>query len=339
MAKTPTNASTEIFSIVSLEMTSEDIANFKLHERYNSSYSAEVVNGGEQENFSNDSSEVDQQHPATIMQDIHELNNTSFNSTVEKEHAPDKTHTLSKWTDTKTPEASSLVLHELNHSSAYTTINPSRPKSKLKSLPLIHRLNKTSNDNTGKAQLHITMRLKNEFEIYFASTGKAEETNMIRDVDKPGVYFESNTNEAEMGENAESRKSNNAEKLSTRDLAYNETAEKNKAEEVRLHGSSSRGLYGDSEKTRKPYEVEHTRGDSKKKKNATNLSKKEIEETKSANEKNSKLDASHSLAKNSSRDESKDSKKPKRVLSSPWILILTILFLFIIACIILAVLR
>ena len=152
MAKTPTNASTEIFSIVSLEMTSEDIANFKFHERYNSSYSAEVV-------YSGDSSEVDQQHPATVMQDIHELNNTSFNSTVEKEHAPDKTYTLSNWTDTKTPEASSLVLHELNHSSAYTTINP--PRTKLKeTLPLIHRLKQTSNDNTGKTQLQISMITK-----------------------------------------------------------------------------------------------------------------------------------------------------------------------------------
>ena len=144
-----------------------------------------------------------------------------------------------------------------------------------------------------------------------------------RDVDKPDVYFESNANEAE---------------------------------EVRLNGTSSRGLHGDlagdeaaqknSKKTKNRDEVgqtSKTRANSKKQKNATSSSKKEVEARKSTDGKNSKLDASHSLTNNSTREvkesESKGKKKSKRVMSSPWILILTILFLFILACIILAVLR
>ena len=150
MAATPANASTELFSIVPLEMTKEDVAekaNYRFHDRYNSSFSAEVVYGDAKDNFSNDPSESDQQRP-TIMQEI----NTSFNSTDDQEYLAakyDKTYTLSNWTDTKTTEASSLVLRELNHSSAYLTINPTRPKPK-ESLPLIYGINQTSNNNTGK---------------------------------------------------------------------------------------------------------------------------------------------------------------------------------------------
>ena len=149
--------------------------------------------------------------------------------------------------------------------------------------------------------------------------GKGEETNVIdeadrRDVDKPDVYFESNANEAE---------------------------------EVRLNGPSSSGLNGgeadgkNSKKTKNRDEVgqtSKTRANSKKQKNATSSSKKEVEARKSTDGKNSKLDASHSLTNNRSREvkerESKGKKKSKRVMSSPWILILAIL-----ACIILAVLR
>ena len=84
MAATPANASTELFSIVPLEMTKEDVAekaNYRFHARYNSSFSAEVVYGDAKDNFSNDPSESDQQRP-TIMQEI----NTSFNSTVDQEY-------------------------------------------------------------------------------------------------------------------------------------------------------------------------------------------------------------------------------------------------------------
>ena len=59
--------------------------------------------------------------------------------------------------------------------------------------------------------------------------------------------------------------------------------------------------------------------------------------------KKSKSDASYPLGDGSRSAKEIDSKKDKgskgRLMSSPWILILTILFLFIIACIILAVLR
>jgi len=165
--------------------------------------------------------------------------------------------------------------------------------------------------------------------------GEGEESNMIdqaesRDVEKPDVYFESNSNEAEM---AKSGTSSNAE-------------------EVRLSGASSRSLHGDlltdhetteKKKTKSnPEEVEQTRTSTTRQKNSTSSVKKEVEATKSAEEKNSKLDSSHSLT-NSSREvkesDSKGKKESKRLMSSPWILILTILFLFILACIILAVLR
>ena len=154
---------------------------------------------------------------------------------------------------------------------------------------------------------------------------------MIDQAESRDVYFESNSNEAEI---AESEQANNA------------------AEEVRLSGISSRSLDGDlllvdneaaekkkSEKTKSiPDGVEQTRTSSEKHRNATSSVKKEVEATKSAEEKNS----SHSLT-NSSREvkesDSKGKKESKRLMSSPWILILTILFLFILACIILAVLR
>jgi len=166
--------------------------------------------------------------------------------------------------------------------------------------------------------------------------GEGEETNRIieqadrRDVDKPDVYFENNANEVDMGE------------------------EGSKAEEVRLNGTSSRTHGGDladnemahenSKKTNNPEEAEQTRTSSK---NATSTLKKEVEATKraAADEKNSKLDADHSVANGSREVKGSDSKngekkkESKRLMSSPWILILTILFLFILACIILAVLR
>ena len=130
-----------------------------------------------------------------------------------------------------------------------------------------------------------------------------------------------------------------------------------KAEEVRLNGTSSRTHGGDLadhemaqknlKKTDNPEEAEQTIRRSKKQTNATSTSKKEVQATKkaAADEKNSKFDADHSLANgprevkgnNSKKGEKK--KESKRLMSSPWILILTILFLFILACIILAVLR
>jgi len=318
MARTPTNASTEIFSIVPLEK--EDIAdkaNYNFHDRFNNSLESF---SSEDHNYSNDSTKI-YQHPTDVylnreMQDIFVLNNTALNSTVEGEHLPtiyDKTYTLSNWTATKTTEAPLPVLHELNHSSGYITINPNGTKFK-ENLPLIYGLNQTSND----------------------ITGEGEETNRIieqadrRDVDKPDVYFENNANEVDMGE------------------------EGSKAEEVRLNGTSSRTHGGDladnemadenSKKTNNPEEAEQTRTSSK---NATSTLKKEVEATKraAADEKNSKLDADHSVANGSREVKGSDSKngekkkESKRLMSSPWILILTILFLFILACIILAVLR
>ena len=144
-----------------------------------------------------------------------------------------------------------------------------------------------------------------EIETYFASTGKGKETNMIdegdrRGVEKPNVYFA------------------------------------NEAEEVRLTGTSSRGLHGDLADDEVD-EKKQTRANSKTQKNITSSSKKEVEaRRRSPDEKNS-------LTNNSSRElkerGSEGKKKSKRVMSSPWILILTILFLFILACIILAVLR
>ena len=104
----------------------------------------------------------------------------------------------------------------------------------------------------------------------------------------------------------------------------------NEAEEVRLTGTSSRGLHGDLADDEVD-EKKQTRANSKKQKNATSSSKKEVEARRSPDEKNS-------LTKNSSREvkesKSEGKKKSKRVMSSPWILILAIL-----ACIILAVLR
>ena len=140
MPRNPANVSNEFISIVPLEMTKEDIAekaNYNFLDRYNSSFSAEVVDGVGQRNYLNDSTKIDQ-HPTDInpntkvMHDTHELNNTSFNSTVDQEHLPakyDQTYTLSNWTDTKTTEAPSSVLHKLNHSSIYMAINPTRPES------------------------------------------------------------------------------------------------------------------------------------------------------------------------------------------------------------------
>ena len=346
MARTPTNASTEIFSIVPLEK--EDIAdkaNYNFHDRFNNSLESF---SSEDHNYSNDSTKI-YQHPTDVylnreMQDIFVLNNTALNSTVEGEHLPtiyDKTYTLSNWTATKTTEAPLPVLHELNHSSGYITINPNGTKFK-ENLPLIYGLNQTSNDITGKAfkfknflRLYINFSQNYENEVYFEFTGEGEETNRIieqadrRDVDKPDVYFENNANEVDMGE------------------------EGSKAEEVRLNGTSSRTHGGDladnemadenSKKTNNPEEAEQTRTSSK---NATSTLKKEVEATKkaAADEKNSKLDAGHSLANGSREVKENDSKKgekkeSKRLMSSPWILILTILFLFILACIILAVLR
>ena len=175
-----------------------------------------------------------------------------------------------------------------------------------------------------------------ENEVNFEFTGEGEETNKIieqadrRDVDKPDVYFESNANEVEMGEEGGS-----------------------KAEEVRLNGTSSRTHGGDLtdnemafnknlKKANNPDEVEQTRRSPEKQTNSTSATKKEVQ---AADEKNSNLDADHSLANgprevkgnNSKKGEKK--KESKRLMSSPWILILTILFLFILACIILAVLR
>jgi len=94
-----------------------------------------------------------------------------------------------------------------------------------------------------------------------------------------------------------------------------------KAEEVRLNGTSSR-----------TDEVEQSR---------------EVETTKKAGAdgNNSKMDAGHSFANNSrevkgsNSEKGEKKKESKRLMSSPWFLILTILFLFILACIILAVLR
>ena len=157
MARTPTNASTEIFSIVPLEK--EDIAdkaNYNFHDRFNNSLESF---SSEDHNYSNDSTKI-YQHPTDFylnreMQDIFVLNNTALNSTVEGEHLPtiyDKTYTLSNWTATKTTEAPLPVLHELNHSSGYITINPNGTKFK-ENLPLIYGLNQTSNDITGKAYL------------------------------------------------------------------------------------------------------------------------------------------------------------------------------------------
>ena len=92
----------------------------------------------------------------------------------------------------------------------------------------------------------------------------------------------------------------------------------NNAEEVRLNGASSR----------RDLANETTQEKSKK----TNNPEAEKNATSKKDEKDSKLEASHPLK----GVKKKDSKK---LLSSPWILILTILILFVLACIILAVLE
>merc|ERR1719432_202673 len=151
-------------------------------------------------------------------------------------------------------------------------INPTRPESK-SSFSLIFGLNQTSNNNNGKGK----------------ETNMIDEADMS-DVDKPDVYFESSANEGEMGDKVELRKAINA--------YYDMTAQKNSkktntAEEVRLNGKSSRGLYGDhanneiaeeknSKKTKNPDEVVQTRVNSKKQKNATFSTKKEVEARSSA---------------------------------------------------------
>ena len=94
----------------------------------------------------------------------------------------------------------------------------------------------------------------------------------------------------------------------------------NNAEEVRLNGESSRRDLGN----------ETTQEKSKK----TNNPEAEKNATSKKDEKDSKLEASHPL-----KGEKAKKKDSKKLLSSPWILILTILILFVLACIILAVLE
>ena len=306
MARTPGNMSadsSEIFSIVPLEM------------------SEEAVDGVQQPNHSNDfisSSKINPTHSNKTMQDIRELNNTGSNSTGKQELYLsanfDKTFTLSNFTATKTAEAYLPVLHELNHSSAYIAIKPAGAKPKEILLPPIYGLNTTSNKNAGKVEVSVTVIVdyKDHIKIYFASPGVAEETNIRtggvevhnhdnHDHDNPDVYFENNASEAAIV-GARSGKVNNAE-------------------EVRLNGASSR----------RDLANETTQEKSKK----TNNPEAEKNATSKKDEKDSKLEASHPL-KGVKKVKKKESKK---LLSSPWILILTILILFVLACIILAVLE
>jgi len=116
------------------------------------------------------------------------------------------------------------------------------------------------------------------------------------------------------------------------------------AEEVVLRGEGSR-RNGDLVKAISP----SNKGDPAFKPQHENNNKGPNKEKESAmegtgeKEKKSKSDASYPLGDGSRSAKEIDSKKDKgskgRLMSSPWILILTILFLFIIACIILAVLR
>ena len=114
------------------------------------------------------------------------------------------------------------------------------------------------------------------------------------------------------------------------------------AEEVVLRGEGSR-RNGDLVKAISP----NNKGDPAFKPEHENNNKGPNKEKESAMEgaggKKSKSDASYPLGDGSRSAKEIDSKKDKgskgRLMSSPWILILTILFLFIIACIILAVLR
>ena len=174
MARTPINASTEIFSIVPLK--NEDIvdkANYKFHDRYNNSletFSAEAVDGFQQQNYSNDptnpSDPADIYLNARLIQDIHELNKTALNSTDEQEHVPteyDKTYTVSNWTDTKTTEAPLLGLPELNNSFAYMTINLTGPKLNESNENLPHI--QTSNNKTGKAELFEIVNHHQDFQV------------------------------------------------------------------------------------------------------------------------------------------------------------------------------
>ena len=114
------------------------------------------------------------------------------------------------------------------------------------------------------------------------------------------------------------------------------------AEEVVLRGEGSR-RNGDLVKAISP----NNKGDLAFKPEHENNNKGPNKEKESAMEgaggKKSKSDASYPLGDGSRSAKEIDSKKDKgskgRLMSSPWIFILTILFLFIIACIILAVLR
>ena len=114
------------------------------------------------------------------------------------------------------------------------------------------------------------------------------------------------------------------------------------AEEVVLRGEGSR-RNGDLVKAISP----NNKGDPAFKPEHENNNKGPNKEKESAMEgaggKKSKSDASYPLGDGSRSAKEIDSKKDKgskgRLMSSPWILILTILFFFIIACIILAVLR
>ena len=306
MARTPGNMSadsSEIFSIVPLEM------------------SEEAVDGVQQPNHSNDFISSSKINPTTdsnkTMQDIRELNNTGSNSTGKQELYLsanfDKTFTLSNFTATKTAEAYLPVLHELNHSSAYIAIKPAGAKPKEILLPPIYGLNTTSNKNAGKVEVLVIVIVdyKDHIKIYFASPGMAEETNIRtggvevhnhdnHDHDNPDVYFENNASEAAIV-GAGSGKVNNAE-------------------EVRLNGASSR----------RDLANETTQEKSKK----TNNPEAEKNATSKKDEKDSKLEASHPL-----KGEKVKKNDSKKLLSSPWILILTILILFVLACIILAVLE
>ena len=114
------------------------------------------------------------------------------------------------------------------------------------------------------------------------------------------------------------------------------------AEEVVLRGEGSR-RNGDLVKAISP----NNKGDPAFKPEHENNNKGPNKEKESAMEgaggKKSKSDASYPLGDGSRSAKEIDSKKDPgskgRLMSSPWILILTILFFFIIACIILAVLR
>ena len=116
------------------------------------------------------------------------------------------------------------------------------------------------------------------------------------------------------------------------------------AEEVVLRGEGSR-RNGDLVKAITPnnkedpaFKPEHENNNK-----GPNKEKESAMEGTGEKEKKSKSDASYPLGDGSRSAKEIDSKKDKgskgRLMSSPWILILTILFLFIIACIILAVLR